>query len=51
MLILKRFPQNFRALLLVFEDILRSTVLKSDYTNDVMSILQNRTDENEAVCR
>ena len=41
----KRFPQNFRALRMVVEELLRSMVLESNDTNDVMSILQNRAHE------
>ena len=43
----KRFPQNFRALRMVVEELLRSMVLESNDTNDVMSILQNRADESK----
>ena len=43
----KRFPQNFRALRMVVEELLRSMILEADETNDVMSILQNRADKSQ----
>ena len=43
----KRFPQNFRALRMVAEELLRSMILEAVATNYVMSILQNRADKSQ----
>jgi hypothetical protein len=43
----KRFPQNFRALRIVVEELLRGMVQKIDDPNDLMSALQNRSDESK----
>ena len=43
----KRFPQNFRALRIVVEELLRGMLQETDNPDDLMAMLQNRSDESK----
>ena len=43
----KRFPQNFRALRIVVEELLRGILQETDNPDDLMAMLQKRSDESK----
>ena len=43
----KQVPQNFRTLRIVVEELLRGILQETDYPDDLMVMLQNRSDESK----